>query len=69
MEEQFDALLYLGAQASSTRAELSPTPRSDAAHMEMRLGRMVLLGMERDVDGLKQYPALGHEAKVLTGAA
>ena len=43
MEEQFDALLYLGAQASITRAELSPTPRSDAAHMEMRLGRMALL--------------------------
>ena len=48
---------HLRAESRITRAELSPTVCSDAAYLDMWRGRMVSLGMRRDVDGLKRYCA------------
>jgi hypothetical protein len=57
MEEQFDALLYLGPLSSITTAQLSPALCSDSAYVGMRLGRMMLLGLQMEVDRLKDYCA------------
>ena len=43
IEEQFDAILYLGPPSSMTASRLAPTLCSDPAYMEMRLWRLSLL--------------------------
>jgi hypothetical protein len=43
MEEQFDAILYLGPLSSITIARISPALCADAPYMEMRLRRMALM--------------------------
>jgi hypothetical protein len=55
MEDQFDALLYLGPPSSMTRSRLSPALCADSAYMEMRLSRMSLV--KQPTDGLKNYCA------------
>lgn len=58
MEDQFDALLYLGHPSSITMTRLSPQRCSDAVYMEMRLRRMALSPLgQGQVDRLKQYCA------------
>jgi len=42
MDEEFDAVLYLGPVSAITLAPLSPTRCADVAFMEMRLARMAL---------------------------
>jgi hypothetical protein len=54
MEQQFDALLYLGPQSTITRSEVLPALCADAVYMKMRMGRMELMGMQRGIDRLKQ---------------
>jgi len=54
MEEQFDAVLYLGSQVSSAGAELPRELCADADYMKMRLERMALLGRQNDIDTLKR---------------
>jgi hypothetical protein len=55
MDEQFDALLYLGPPSTMTQVRLSPEFCADAAYMAMRLKRMALVG--QPTDQLKQYCA------------
>jgi len=43
MENQFDAILYLGPPSTITLAELSKAKCSDKQYMKMRLGRMALV--------------------------
>jgi hypothetical protein len=43
MEDQFDAILYLGPPSSMTVSRLPPTLCSDQAYMEMRLRRLSLV--------------------------
>jgi hypothetical protein len=43
IEDQFDAILYLGAPSSMTAATLAPELSSDRAYIEMRLGRLGLI--------------------------
>jgi hypothetical protein len=43
LEEQFDAILYLGPPSSMTAAKLSPALCRDRAYMEMRLRRLQLV--------------------------
>jgi hypothetical protein len=43
VEQQFDALLYLGPPSSMTLSQPDPRNCADAAYMEMRLRRMALL--------------------------
>ena len=57
MEDQFDALLYLGPPSSITMAQMSPTVCSDRRYMEMRLRRMALSSVPGQIDRLKQYCA------------
>jgi hypothetical protein len=64
MEEQFDALLYLGPLSTITLAQLSPALCSDSGYMEMRMLRMALAGMGQGPPGgpnpvarLKEYCA------------
>lgn len=43
MEEQFDALLYLGPPSEMTSARLSPALCADGSYMQMRLSRLALV--------------------------
>jgi hypothetical protein len=58
MDEEFDAVLYLGPVSAITLAPLSPTRCADVAFMDMRLARMALVpGSEGRINGLKAYCA------------
>ena len=61
MEEQFDAVLYLGPPAAMTTSQLAPSLCSDENYMSMRFGRMARLpappGAPAPVDKLKVYCA------------
>ncbi len=54
MEDQFDAILYLGPPSSMTMSKLSPVLCSDRGYMEMRLQR---LGLVRPPPGAIFTPA------------
>jgi hypothetical protein len=55
MEEQVDAVLYLGPRSSMTAARMSPALCADADYMEMRVRRMALAGLpSSETDRLKQ---------------
>ena len=54
MEDQFDALLYLGPPETITLAPVSPRLCADAAYMAMRTGRMALVPWgQSQIDRLK----------------
>jgi hypothetical protein len=64
MEDQFDALLYLGPLSSITFARLAPSLCADPQYMTMRLGRLAIAdppdlpvppGVQRPADRLKRY--------------
>jgi hypothetical protein len=66
MEDQFDAVLYLGPPSSITirRSEIAPELCADADYMKMRLGRMALMdppgaapppGVVRPSERLQRY--------------
>lgn len=55
MEDQFDAVLYLGPRSTITYARLSPALCAEPTYMQMRLGRMLLVGMQDEADRLKRY--------------
>lgn len=55
MEEQFDALLYLGPQSAITMSRLSRARCADERYLTMRVGRMELAGMQAAAARLKQY--------------
>jgi hypothetical protein len=67
MEEEFDAVLYVGPPSGVTirRGEITPSLCADADYMKMRLGRITLTdapadaplppGVVRPADRLKQY--------------
>lgn len=57
MEEQFDALLYLGQPAGITIAQLSPSLCGDAAYLKMRFARLEAYGPKVETDKLRQYCA------------
>jgi hypothetical protein len=58
MEDQFDAILYLGPSSSITIAQVPRPLCVDAAYMEMRLRRMALMpGGQKQIDSLKSYCA------------
>ncbi len=43
LEDQFDAVLYLGPPSSMTASKLDPKLCSDRAYIEMRLQRLALI--------------------------
>jgi hypothetical protein len=45
MEDQFDAILYLGPPSTMTTSQLSPKLCTDEAYMKMRLERMAMFGL------------------------
>jgi len=61
MEDEFDALLYVGPPAQVTRAKLPAGLCADQAYMEMRLRRLTLMrtppGMASPADTLRKYCA------------
>jgi hypothetical protein len=58
MEDQFDAILYLGPSSSITIAQLPSALCADSAYIEMRLRRMALMpGGQGQIDTLKAYCA------------
>jgi hypothetical protein len=50
MEQQFDAVLYLAPPAEITMSRLPSALCADPTYMKMRLGRLLLSGMKRDID-------------------
>lgn len=48
MDEQFDAIVYLGPPSGMTRSRLSPSTCADAPYVTTRIGRMALLGVPTD---------------------
>jgi hypothetical protein len=55
MEDQFDAVLYLGPSAAMTTAQPSPALCSDRAYVAARLARMTLIGLPPpELDRLRQ---------------
>jgi hypothetical protein len=63
MENQVDALLYMGPSSVMSKSQMSPTLCADAAYMSMRVRRMTLVfppargGRQSPLDQLKQYCA------------
>lgn len=66
MEDEFDAVLYLGEPSAVTYSRLSPSLCAETAYMEMRFSRMAISdppdlpvppGVLRPADGLRQYCA------------
>jgi len=56
MQDQFDALLYLGPPSSITLSELSRSRCTDENYMKMRLARMALVPWgEYEINGLKAF--------------
>lgn len=55
MEDQFDAILYLGPPTSITRSELPAAQCADAAWLKMRIDRMTLIGHHDQAKWLKQF--------------
>jgi hypothetical protein len=55
LEDQFDALLYLGPPTSITLSKLSNSKCSDEKYMKMRIERMGMVPWGKyEIDGLKQ---------------
>jgi hypothetical protein len=54
MEEQFDALLYLGAPASMTRAPVPPALCADADFVKRRLERLTRFGPPIEVENFRK---------------
>jgi hypothetical protein len=55
MEDQFDAVLYLGPPSAMTTAALSASLCADLAYMKMRLGRLDSQGPKPEADQLRTY--------------
>jgi hypothetical protein len=54
MEDQFDALLYLGPPSSITTAQSPISLCADAAYMKKRLGRLEEYGPKAEADRIRQ---------------
>jgi hypothetical protein len=58
MEDQFDAILYLGPGSASSYQRLSRERCADREYLAMRIARMALVpGGEREIDQLKRFCA------------
>jgi hypothetical protein len=60
MEDEYDAVLYLGPVSSISEAELSPALCADPAYVKMRLGRLSLAppgAAKTEMDRFKEYCA------------
>ena len=57
MEDQFDAVLYLGPPSNITIAEIPLSHCRDAAYMTMRLGRLEAYGPQAEADRLRKHCA------------
>lgn len=55
MEEQFDALLYLGPPSAMRSSLPAPALCQDQAYLDTRFFRMTLVGMGAQVEQAKQY--------------
>jgi hypothetical protein len=64
MEQQFDAVLYLGSPKEITPSRLSPSLCADAEYLTMRRARIAMAGGPKDLDRLnEQCPAPGTLAR------
>jgi hypothetical protein len=48
MDEQYDALIYLGPRSALTRSSLAPHTCADTAYITTRLARMAMVGVPTD---------------------
>ena len=55
MQDQYDAILYLGPPSAVTYSTPSRDLCKDAAYLEMRLRRMRIVGMDVQVEAAKRY--------------
>lgn len=63
-EDEFDALLYLGPLTSMTKAHLDRGLCTDRAYLDMRLGRLSLLGVTPAPSRLKEYCANANDGGI-----
>jgi hypothetical protein len=57
MQDQFDALLYLGPPEGITFAQMPPALCSDKSYMDKRLSRMGMAALSTQTERLKEYCA------------
>ena len=57
IEQQFDAVLYIGPPSTITYAKLSPTLCADQAYLTMRFERFALVGLPAGTEQLKKFCA------------
>jgi len=57
MEDQFDAVLYLGAPVTTSSPDMPPALCADADYMAMRRERLALVGPPGSLERLNQYCA------------
>jgi len=55
MEDQFDAVLYLGPRSAMTMSRVPPSLCRDSAYMNMRVQRLTIAGLTRQIEQLKRY--------------
>jgi hypothetical protein len=55
MEDQFDAVLYLGPPSAMTMSRVPPSLCRDSAYMNMRVPRLTIAGLTRQIEQLKRY--------------
>jgi hypothetical protein len=55
MEDQFDALLYLGPPSTITMEDMAPQLCADARYMEMRRRRMSIAAAAAQIERLERY--------------
>jgi hypothetical protein len=60
MEDQFDAVLYIGPKSSITSSRFSPEQCGDQAYIKMRAARMELFGMSTDAFKKQCEEVLAH---------
>jgi hypothetical protein len=57
MEQQFDAILYIGPPSAITYAKLSPRLCTDQAYLTMCFERFALVGLPAGTEQLKKFCA------------
>ena len=55
MEDQFDAVLYIGSASAMTASERSPELCLDSTYMEMRRRRLTLAGLQPVLERLERW--------------
>ena len=65
MQDQFDALLYLGPPEGITFAQLPPALCTDKSYMDKRRSRMAIAALPTQIERLKRHAPAPNESSGL----